>query len=206
MLSLPAQQPRQILARAVAAYTGASTISASFDQTVTNPLTSRSMSSHGELLRKRPNLLSISFSTSDRIVADGHYVWVYLPSSAPGQVIRLPMSDESGVFVDPLGQILSAPIDSYDVSDAGAAVIDGHATHGVTLVPKSSRALFTKATLWVDDADAIVRQLDTTEPSGIARKVTVTRFRTDVPIPSSSFDFVPPPNTRVVDGSGMVAN
>lgn len=207
-VSIAAQRPDATLERAITAYKSAATISARFDQTVTNPLTDRALSTSGELMRQRPNLLSISFTGADpdRIVADGSTLWVYLPSSAPGQVVKLPAaSAESGMLIDPMGQILSAPVESYDIMDAGIATIGGRATHAVTLTPRSRNALFTKATLWIDDSDGLVRQLESTEPSGLVRKVTVTRFRTNVAIPRSVFQFTPPPGIRVVDGGTMVA-
>ncbi|MFI5239380.1 MAG: outer membrane lipoprotein carrier protein LolA [Gemmatimonadales bacterium] len=206
---LVAQRPEATFQRAISAYESAASISVQFDQTVTNPLTDRALSTTGELMRKRPNLLSISFggTNPDRIVADGSDLWVYLPSSAPGQVVRIPAAvGESGMLVDPMGQILSAPAGSYVISDAGQATIGGRATHAITLVPRSSSALFTKATLWIDDSTGLVRQMESAEPSGLVRKITVTRFRTNVAIPRSTFRFTPPPNTRVIDGSGMGAS
>lgn len=205
--SLGAQRPEATLQRAIAAYANAETISARFNQTVTNPLTDRTLSTSGELMRRRPNLLSISFggATPDRIVSDGSNLWVYLPSSAPGQVIKVPTAaGESGMLVDPMGQILSAPVGSYTITDAGTDVVGGEATHAITLTPKSRAALFTKATLWIDDTDGLVRQLESTEPSGLVRKITVTRFRTNVAIPRSTFRFVPPPDARVIDGTGVI--
>jgi outer membrane lipoprotein carrier protein len=205
--ALAAQRPDATLQRAMAAYKNAESISARFDQTVTNPLTDRALNSSGELLRRQPNLLSISFSGTnpDRIVADGTSLWIYVPSSAPGQVIKLPATiGTSGMLIDPMGQILSAPTDSYSMTDAGAASIGGRATHAVTLTPKSRSALFTKATLWIDDSDGLVRQLESTEPSGLVRKITITSFKTNVTIPRSSFQFTPPAGIRVIDGGGMI--
>jgi outer membrane lipoprotein carrier protein len=205
--SLVAQKPDATLQRAVVAYRNAETISARFDQTVTNPLTDRTLSTSGELLRRQPNLLSISFSgkVPDRIVSDGADLWVYLPSSAPGQVIRIPAAaGESGMLIDPMGQILSAPAGSYSIADAGTSTIGARATHAITLTPRSRSALFTKATLWIDDANGLVRQLESTEPSGLVRRITVTSFRTNVAIPRSAFQFTPPANVRVLDGRGMM--
>ncbi len=200
-----AQKPETTLQRAVAAYMGAETVSVTFDQTVTNPLTDRAAQSHGELLRKRPNLLSITFSSpaADRIVADGTDLWVYLPSSAPGQVIKMPAAGQQGMLLDPLGQILSAPIDRYSVTAAGTANVSGRGTHAVKLTPKSQRELFTSATLWIDDADGAVRRIETTEPSGLLRRVTVTQLRKNMSIPRSAFRFTPPANTRVIDQRSM---
>jgi outer membrane lipoprotein carrier protein len=205
-LSLGAQRPEATLQRAVTAYRAAETISARFDQTVSNPLTDRVLSTSGELMRQSPNFLSITFSGSnpDRIVSDGSTLWVYLPSSAPGQVIKIPAAvGKTGLLVDPMGQILSAPVTSYTISDAGSATIRGRATHAITLVPRSRTALFTKATLWIDDSNGLVRQLESTEPGGLVRRITVTRFRTNVAIPRSTFRFAPPPNVRIIDGSRM---
>lgn len=206
--SLAAQRPEATLQRAVAVYRAAETISARFDQTVTNPLTDRKMSTSGELLRRRPNLFSVTFGGTDpdRIVSDGSDLWLYLPSSAPGQVIKVPAgAGQSGMLVDPMGQILSAPVTSYTITNAGTAKIGGRPTHAVTLTARSRSSLFTTATLWIDDASGVVRQLESTEPSGLVRKITVTTFRTNVAIPRSAFRFTPPANARVIDGSGMAA-
>lgn len=205
--SLGAQQPEATLKRAIAAYNGAAAISVQFNQTVTNPLTSRALTTSGELLRKLPNLLSISFDGKDpdRIISDGSELWVYLPSTAPGQVIKIPAAiGESGMLVDPMGQILSAPPTSYTITDAGTAKISGRAMHAITLTPKSSASLFTRATIWVDDSTGLVWQLESTEPSGLVRKITVTQFRTNIPIPRSTFQFTPPPNVRVIDAGGIL--
>jgi len=205
--ALGAQQPEATLKRAITAYNGAASISVQFNQTVTNPLTSRALSTSGELVRKPPNLLSISFNGKDpdRIVSDGSELWVYLPSTAPGQVIKIPAAaGESGMLIDPMGQILSAPAGSYTITDAGTAKIRGRATHAITLAPKSSSSLFNSATLWVDDSTGLVWQLESTEPSGLVRKITVTQFRTNVAVPRSTFQFTPPANVRVIDGGGML--
>lgn len=194
------------LARAMQRYAGARTVDVTFTQVVTNPLTQHSLTSHGELLRQRPNLLSVTFSSpaSDRIVSDGSALWVYLPSSAPGQVLKLPASGEHGILLDPLGQVLTTPLSEYTVTSAGTATIDAHATRAFTLAPHSPHTLFTRATVWVDDG-GVVRQLEATEPSGLVRRITVTQFRTNVPLPRSTFRFTPPAGVRVVDQAGRVA-
>ena len=87
-----AQSPTAVMDRAVKRYTDMKSMSADFRQTITNPLTGTTAVSRGVLLRKDPNLLAITFSDpkGDRIVSDGTSLWVYLPSSAPGQVMKLP--------------------------------------------------------------------------------------------------------------------
>jgi outer membrane lipoprotein carrier protein len=194
-----------ILERAMQRYRAARTVDVSFTQTVTNPLTQHSLTSRGELQRERPNLLSITFSApaSDRIVADGRSLWVYLPSSAPGQVMKLPAAGERGILLDPLGQILGTPLSEYTVTPAAGATIDGHDTQAFTLTPRSQHAVFTRATVWVDDG-GVVRQLEATEPSGLVRRIAVTQFRANVSIPRSAFRYAPPAGVRVVDQTGRL--
>jgi len=196
-----------LLARAMQRYGAARTVDIAFTQVVSNPLTQHSLTSRGQLQRQRPNLLSVSFSSpaADRIVDDGNALWVYLPSSAPGQVLKLPAAGAQGILLDPLGQILSTPLSEYAVTNGADATIRGRATHTFTLAPHSTHALFTRATLWIDDT-CIVRQLEATEPSGLVRRVTITQFRTNVSIPRSAFHFTPPEGIRIVDQAGRVGS
>jgi outer membrane lipoprotein-sorting protein len=67
-------------------------------------------------------------------------------------------------------------------------------------VPKSQgTAQFKTATVWIDDADATIRQFEVTEPSGLERRVRMTSFRTNVPVDASAFSFSVPSGVRVVD-------
>src|SRR6478672_9381792 len=87
-----AQSADAIIDRAVAAYGRLNSMRADFRQTLTNPLTGSTQTTSGVILRKKPNLLSITFDGGDRVVADGSTLWAYLPSSVPGQVMRMPYS------------------------------------------------------------------------------------------------------------------
>src|SRR5215203_6678774 len=92
-LSLPAARPRaqgDLLDRAVAAWAKVRTARATFEQTITNSLTGRTLTATGEYQQQRPGKLAVRFSdpANDRIVADGTRLWLYLPSTTPGQVIR----------------------------------------------------------------------------------------------------------------------
>jgi outer membrane lipoprotein-sorting protein len=75
---------------AVAAYTNIKTAKATFEQTITNPLLGSELKSRGEFEQSRPNRFAFRFTDpkGDVIVCDGKYVWVYLPTSAPGRVNR----------------------------------------------------------------------------------------------------------------------
>jgi outer membrane lipoprotein carrier protein len=191
-----------LLDRAVAAWTKVRTARATFEQTIVNPLTGNTLHAAGEYQQQRPGKLSVRFDApaTDRIVADGKYVWLYLPSSAPGQVIRRPLSSAGTGTVDLSAQFLTAPRTRYTVTGAGALTVSGRPTHGYTLVPKSpDAAQFKKAVVYIDDADATIRQFTTTEANGLERTVRLVSVKTNVPVEASAFTFTVPEGTRVVD-------
>jgi len=68
------------------------------------------------------------------------------------------------------------------------------------LSPKAeAQAPFTKATIWVDDDDGLIRQFETVESSGVTRRVRITSLELNVPVDRSAFAFTPPAGVRVVE-------
>ena len=188
------------LDRAVAAYRNVHTLRATFDQSLTNPITGRASQAKGELLVKRPGRISVRFTepSGDRIVSDGKYVWIYLPTSAPGQVIRGQADAAQGTGMDVSTELLTAPRMKFDVADGGAASVGTRATHIVTLTPRTARN-YTKARLWIDNADGVVRQLELTENSGVVRTVTFRTIQLNASVPASAFKFEVPKGVKVFD-------
>src|ERR671936_2185723 len=94
-LPLRAQSVDETLDRASKAWSRVKTARASFEQTVTNSLTGSTAKARGEFQQQRPGKLAIRFTepAGDRIISDGRWVWIYLPSSAPGQVVKRPAAD-----------------------------------------------------------------------------------------------------------------
>ena len=185
--------------RAVAAYARLNSMRAEFQQTLTNPLTGNTQTTNGVILRKKRNLLSINFDSGDRVVADGSTLWVYLPSSAPGQVIRMPYTGSNAISVDPAEQFLNSPRTRFTVTSSGTATVGGRATHAVTLVPKRANANLTSAKVWIDDSDSSIRQFDVETPNGLKRHVVITNFTANPTLSNSSFKFAVPKGAKVVD-------
>jgi len=199
---LAAQTPDAIIDRAVAAWGKITSARGTFEQTVTNALTGTSASSKGTYAQEKPNRLAIRFDLpgKDAIVADGKFVWVYLPMSAPGQVIKRAGTDRSSVPIDLTGQFLDQPRKKYDIAAAGTKTVSGHAAHGLTLTPKpGTSGPITKATVWVDDDDSLIREFEATETSGVTRHVVLTTLETNAAVDRSTFTFTPPKGVKVVD-------
>jgi outer membrane lipoprotein carrier protein len=199
-----AQSAGLLVQRAASRYAAMKSMRAEFRQTIANPLTGTTSVSRGEILRRHPNLLSINFTDprGDRVVADGSWVWLYLPSSAPGQVIKLPPGSAMGV-VDPGALFLDAPLSRFNVSSGGAATIDGRNTQIAILTPKHPDGVLTRVKVWIDAADASVRQFEATDGNGLTRFIVITKLTANPTIARSAFRFTPPPRVRIVDSSAL---
>jgi outer membrane lipoprotein carrier protein len=194
-----AQSADAVMDRAVAAYSRLNSMRAGFTQTLTNPLTGSAQTTSGVILRKKPNLLSINFDSGDRITADGSALWIYLPSSTPGQVMRMPAKGSSADAVDPAAEFLDSPRTRFTVTSSGTATLGGRSTHAVTLVPKRPNPNFTSAKVWIDDADSSIRQFDIETANGLKRHVVITSFTANPAIGRASFRFDVPKGAKVVD-------
>ena len=197
----PARQQQSVEAvvdRAVAAYAKVKTVRARFEQRLTNPLTGSTIVQQGTLQQRLPNELAVTFTDpkGDRIVADGKALWVYTPSSAPNQVIKLPVGAGSAGGLDLAAQFFDSPRTRYAMTDAGRTMVGGRATRAVNLVPKKPMQ-FTRAIVWVDSADGTLRQFEVTEPSGLVRRVTLSDLRINAAVDKGAFTFRVPKGVKV---------
>ena len=195
-----AQDP---VAHAVSAWSMVHTVRGSFEQTITNPLVGATATSRGDFQQERPGRLSIRFTqpAGDVIVADGKAVWVYLPSSAPGRVIKRRATDRSAAPIDFTAQFLESPRARYAITDAGTQELDGRPTHVLKFVPKAGTGSgFVRGQVWVDDVDGLIRQFEVTEPNGLTRRIHLTGITLNGPVKADAFTFKVPNGVKVVDG------
>jgi outer membrane lipoprotein carrier protein len=195
--ALGAQSPAAAVDRAVAAWDKVNSVRATFEQSVSNPLTGGKEQARGEYQQQGKNRISIRFSDpkGDRIVADGKALWLYLPSTTPGQVIRTTAANGS---VDFTAQFLASPKTRYTIAPAGRGSVDGRAAQAVLLTPKTTDVPFTRAKVWIDDRDGLIRQFEVVERSGVTRLVRLTGMRVNVPVEAGAFRFEGPKGVRVV--------
>jgi outer membrane lipoprotein carrier protein len=188
--------------KAVATYTKTKTSKGTFEQTITNPLTGSKATAKGNFEQQRqPARFAFRFvqPKGDMLIGDGKWLWVYLPSSQPGQVIKVPMTEGGAGSLDLASRFFDSPRTRFTITDAGTATIAGRATHALTLVPKSGGEPFTRAKVWIDTVDGTLRQFETLEPSGISRLVTITAVTPNAAVSAKSFTFTPPKGVRIVD-------
>ena len=186
--------------RAVAAWNAARTIRATFEQTLTNPLTGSTVTARGEFQQQGRNRIDIRFTdpAGDRIVADGRALWIYIPSTTPGQVLKSSLARGAN-SVDLTGQFLTSPKSRYRITAAGTTSVGGRPARGLLLVPRVEGSQpFSRATVWVDDRDGLIRQFEVTDQNGVTRRVRLTSIRVNARVDPAAFRFTPPPGVRVV--------
>lgn len=191
--------------RAVAAYAKVKTARATFEQVLTNPLTGTTISARGEMQQRKPNQLAVRFTEpkGDLVIADGTWVWIYLPSTSPGQVLKVRMGKEGAGGMDFVGKLLESPRAKYTITDGGAATVGGRPTRMLLLVPRQQTQV-TAASVWIDDADGTLRQFEVTEASGLVRRVRLLTLSLNVAIRKSAFAFTPPAGVKVLDQSAAM--
>ncbi|HEY2850070.1 MAG TPA: outer membrane lipoprotein carrier protein LolA, partial [Gemmatimonadaceae bacterium] len=85
-----AAAPGSLVDRAAQLYRAATSVHATFEQTLTAPA-SAPQSASGEYFQGSNSRFALRFTdpAGDAVVNDGTSLWLYLPSSARGQVIKM---------------------------------------------------------------------------------------------------------------------
>jgi outer membrane lipoprotein carrier protein len=203
--AVQAQAPdaSEILGRAIAAYRDVRTLRANFTQSVQDPMIGSSETSRGELLQQRPDRFAMRWSEprGDLLVVDGQFLWVYLPSSAPNQVVKSQVVGRPGQNPDVIAEFLDNPRDRFTVTYVRSEPVGSRPTDVLAFVPKAANTAYRRVLLWLDSADALPRRVEITEASGTVRRITLDRLRVNTALPPSTFTFRPPQGVRVVDAT-----
>ncbi len=84
--------------------------------------------SSGRLIQAGTARLSMQFADpkGDALVMDGQWLWVYTPSTAPGQVIKMPLPSGPTFGPNVLAWLLDDPVRRYRISFVGAETRERH--------------------------------------------------------------------------------
>jgi outer membrane lipoprotein carrier protein len=196
-----AQDANSIVGRSSRVYRSLSSLTADFVQVIDNPMID-SAESRGTLVQAGPDKLAMRFTDppGEAVIIDGRSVWVYTPSTTPGQVIRMAVPSGGPVYgYNMLAWLLDRPAERYTAAYLRADVVGGRSMDVVELVPAVPDMPFERAVLWLDRADGLPRRLEITEHSGATRTLTLSKVRVNQSLPDRTFQFEVPPGVRVVD-------
>lgn len=195
------QDANAIVGRAAFAYRSLAALRANFDQLIENQMIGNS-ESKGVLVQSGEAKLSMRFTDppGEAIVIDGKYVWVYTPSTTPGQVLRLPVPSGGPVYgYNLLAWLLDRPAERYASTYLRADRLDDRTMDVVEMVPTVPDMPFSRATVWLDRGDGLPRRMEIEELSGQRRTLTLHNLRVNPPVAARTFTFDVPDGVRVVD-------
>jgi outer membrane lipoprotein carrier protein len=198
---LTAQDGAAVVGRASRVYRALASLSADFVQVVDNPMID-SAESRGRLVQAGPDKLSMRFTDppGEAIVIDGDHIWIYTPSTVPGQVIRSPVPSGGPVYgYNILSWLLDRPAERYEVKYLRRERIGTREADVVELVPSVPDLPFDRAVVWLDRADALPRRLEILERSGATRSLVLSNIRTNQRVTDRTFAFDVPTGVRIVD-------
>jgi len=197
----PAQDAAAIVGRSSRVYRSLTSLSADFVQVIDNPMID-SATSKGTLVQAGEDKLAMRFTDppGEAIVIDGEKIWIYTPSTTPGQVIRMGLPSGGPVYgYNILAWLLDRPAERYTATYVRSDRLNGRTVDVVQLDPAVSDLPFERAIVWLDKEDGLPRRLEITEHSGATRTLTLSKVRINRTVPDSTFTFKVPSGVRVVD-------
>lgn len=191
-----------IVGRAARAYRNLTSLRADFAQVIDDENVG-TFESRGTLQQAGQNKLTMRFSDprGDAIVIDGEYVWVYTPSTTPGQVLRMPIPTGPVYGFNVLAWLLDKPTQRYRVTYLKRDFVDFAATDVIQLEPLADDLPFRKAVIWLDRDSALPRKVQIEERAGGTRTLTLSKLRTNEPVSEKTFRFEVPSGVRVIEQS-----
>ena len=202
LLALQAlQDPGPALDRASATYQTIRTLSAEFTQIVENPLLGAPDTTRGKLYQMRPSRFAMRFThpRGDRIVADGRHLWLYTPSTTPGQVIRTGIPSVGTTGPNLIAQFVERPRERYRARYVRADSLASGMTDVIALVPRGGDLPYSEAVVWIDRKEGLLRRVEIVETSGQRRTLVFDKLAVNRGVPGREFTFSPPAGLRVVD-------
>ena len=196
-----AQDAGEIIGRSARVYRSLASLQADFVQVIDNPMID-SAESRGTLVQAGNAKLAMRFSdpAGEAIVIDGKHVWVYTPSTVPGQVLRLKAPSGGPAYgYNLLAWFLDRPAERYKASYVRSERLNGRTTDVIRLVPAVPDLPFTQAVIWLDREDALPRRLEIQEQSGATRTLQLAKLKTNERVSDRTFTFKIPSGARVVD-------
>jgi len=166
-----------------------------------NPMLGDPDTTRGRLYQRRPNFFAMRFTEpkNDRVVADGRRLWLYTPSTTPGQVIRTTIPGTGTTGPNLIGQFVEHPRERYSARYVRADSVGDARVDVIALTPRAADLPYSEATVWIAQQDGLIRRIAIVENSGQRRMITLQHLAVNGAIPAREFRFAPTSGVRVVD-------
>lgn len=197
---LAAQDPKALIERSAQAYQRITSFSATFKQILADSMIG-TYESQGNLVQSGGSKLAMRFTdpSGEAIVMDGEHIWVYTPSTTPGQVIRLKIPSDPTYGPNLLAWFLTNPAERYSARYLKSDAIGGRAVDVVALTPLDKSLPFHSAVLYLDQYDYLPRRLEVREKGGNRRTLILSAVETNRRVSPATFSFAVPSGVKIVD-------
>jgi outer membrane lipoprotein carrier protein len=189
-----------VIERAARAYQQLSSFQADFRQVIADSMIG-TFESKGRLLQAGTASFAMRFTdpNGEAIVMDGEYIWIYTPSTTPGQVIRTPIPKDATYGPNVLAWLLTKPVERYQTRYLREDAVGGRSADVVELTPLDPTLPFRTAILWIDRSDNLPRRLEIQEKTGTNRTLVLSGVIINRRPPPNSFTFNVPSGVRVIE-------
>ena len=189
-----------VIERAARAYQQLSSFQADFRQVIADSMIG-TFESKGRLLQAGTASFAMRFTdpNGEAIVMDGEYIWIYTPSTTPGQVVRTPIPKDGTYGPNVLAWLLTKPVERYQTRYVREDAVGGRSADVVELTPLDPTLPFRTAILWIDRSDNLPRRLEIQEKTGTNRTLVLSGVIINRRPPPNSFTFNVPSGVRVIE-------
>lgn len=202
----PVSPKPELLQQTLERYRQTRGMQAHFQQHITIPVLDKEKTSTGIWRFQDHRQWSLTFEDpkNDRVVADGQYVWLYYPSSHPGQVIRqtlqkrLPESSRASPERW-LQQVLG---EGYQLVDIQTRT-DQASEVQFRFRARSENSLSPEVVLQVDSQRKLLTRVRWSEYTGTQRQIRFSHIQPDVSFPAGQFRFEPPEGVDIFRANNL---
>ncbi|HSE68232.1 MAG TPA: outer membrane lipoprotein carrier protein LolA [Gemmatimonadales bacterium] len=189
-----------VIDRAARAYQQLTSFQADFRQVIADSMIG-TFESKGRLLQAGTASFAMRFTdpNGEAIVMDGEYVWIYTPSTTPGQVIRTPVPKDATYGPNILAWLLTNPVERYQTRYIREDAVGGRSADVIELTPLDPSLPFRNAILWIDRSDNLPRRLEIQEKTGTNRTLVLSGVVINRRPPQNAFTFNVPSGVRVIE-------
>jgi outer membrane lipoprotein carrier protein len=203
----PAQQPlspadaKDLLAKIRDRRKAAPDMQAEFREEKTIRLMNKPIVTSGKVWYETPNKFrrEVKGNAPSVTVSNGHDLWIYYPNFKSVEHYALGKHSPADVAIAAINTALNVENVENTFQVSGAKIDSGYQ---LDLRPRSPgmKKMFQKFDLWLNK-DLVADRTEITQPNN-DHVVTVYTRQSHAPIPTSTFEFTPPPGTEITNPLG----
>jgi chaperone LolA len=175
-------------------YASMENVSARFTQEVRFGFSNIRQEFTGTLRMKKPNKIRIE-SESQTLVTDGATVWAYSPVNKQ-VVIDHYKENKNSITPD---RFLGSIPDNFYATVLGTETGSGGRQVVLKLVPKDDASFIRAVRLYVEEGVWTVRRIAVEDVNETTTNYTIEDLQLNTPLDGTTFVFMPPPGTDIVD-------